>query len=321
VKRRTFGSTGLEVGVLGFGGAEIGFQHASDKAVDALFGTAIDAGINVIDTAAMYAESEEKIGKALIGRRHGVLLFTKCGRWAPPAWTKPGLYLRLRSRLRRLAGRPSQHGPFDWHPRALKWNIDKSLRRLKTDYIDVLQLHSCEEDTLRRGEVIEVLRAARSAGKVRYLGYSGEGDAALYALRSGLFDAVQVSVNIADQSALGLTVPLASERGIGVIAKRPIANGLWRQRQRPDGSDHQVYWDRLQELQYAFASGKRDVETALRFTLSAPGIHTAIVGTTNPKHLQENIRHATLGPLTREEFDAIRLRWEQVSGPDWIGQL
>jgi len=321
MNNRAFGSTELEVGALGFGGAEIGFKSASDSTVDTLVGIALDAGMNVIDTAAMYADSEEKIGKAMSGRRGKFLLFTKCGRCPPPTRSIPGFLLRSDRRLRRLLGLSSRYERFDWHPRALKWNIEQSLRRLRTDYIDVLQLHSCEEETLRQGDVIEVLSAARKAGKVRYIGYTGDGKAALYALRCGRFEAVQTSISIADQAAMELTLPLATARGIGVVAKRPIANGLWRPNQRPDNVDHQIYWDRLQKLQYRFTTDKRDFEIALRFTLSVPGVHTAIVGTTNPQHLRQNIRHAALGPLAKEEFDAIRSQWLRISKPDWVGQL
>jgi hypothetical protein len=316
-----FGSTGLEVGALGFGGAEIGFQRTSESTVDTLIGIALDAGINVIDTAAMYADSEQKIGKALSGRRDQVLLFTKCGRSPPPSHSVPGFRLRVHRRLSRSVGRPWRHDRLEWHPHALKWNIDQSLRRLRTDYIDVLQLHSCEEETLRQGDVIEVLAAARSAGKVRYIGYTGDGDAALYALRCGHFEAVQTSVNIADQAAMEQTLPFASDQGIGVVAKRPIANGLWRSASRPEVTDYQVYWDRLQQLQYGFMADGRDFEMALRFTLSVPGVHTAIVGTTDARHLKQNIHYAALGPLENEEFEAIRLHWKRISKPDWAAQL
>jgi hypothetical protein len=131
---------------------------------------------------------------------------------------------------------------------------------------------------------------------------------------------VQLSLNIADQEALVSALPLAVERGVGVIAKRPIANGLWRNTDRPESADNQAYWDRLQAMQYDFVQGERAFEMALRFTLSTPGVHTAIVGTTNPQHLLQNARYAAAGPLAQHEFEMIRARWNQVSGPNWTGQ-
>src|SRR4029077_6504762 len=80
VKKHLFGTTGMQVGVLGFGGAEIGFERATDRTGDELLGAALEVGVNVIDTAAMYEGSEEKLGRALRGRRNQFLIFTKCGR-------------------------------------------------------------------------------------------------------------------------------------------------------------------------------------------------------------------------------------------------
>jgi aryl-alcohol dehydrogenase-like predicted oxidoreductase len=321
--RRLFGSTGMQVGPLGLGGAEIGFERVSDQTVDVLLGIALDAGINVIDTAAMYDDSEEKIGKGLAGRRDRFLLFTKCGRSAPPVHSLVGLTLRSHSKLRSfLAFAPQPNPPLDWHPRALKWNIEQSLRRLRTDYLDLIQIHTCPESLLRDGAVIEVLERAQKAGKVRYIGYSGDGSSALYALRCGLFDTVQLSINIADQEALNSALPLAVELGVGVVAKRPIANGLWKNTHRPESADNQAYWDRLRALRYDFVQGdgERAFEIALRFTLSVPGVHTAIVGTANPEHLLLNVKYAAAGPLAPREFDAIRARWKQVSAPHWLGE-
>jgi aryl-alcohol dehydrogenase-like predicted oxidoreductase len=227
--------------------------------------------------------------------------------------------LRSHGKFLRLKGLADQYESLDWHPRALKKNIEQSLRRLKTDCIDLIQLHSCSEETLRQGEVIEVLHSARQAGKARHIGYSGDGVAALYAIQCGQFEAVQISVNIADQESLDLAVPPAIERGMGVIAKRPIANGLWRSDRMPETPHFQTYWDRLQQLHYDFLQDKRAYETALRFTLSTP-VHTAIVGTTNLAHLLQNAQYASAGPLPQPEFDVIRDRWKQVSTPNWIGQ-
>jgi hypothetical protein len=84
----------------------------------------------------------------------------------------------------------------------------------------------------------------------------------------------------------------------------------------------QPYWERLQELKYDFIDGEleRSIEVALRFTLSVPGVHTAIVGTTKPGRWLENARLVEKGPLPSEQYEAIRKRWQQVAGPDWEGQ-
>jgi len=100
----------------------------------------------------------------------------------------------------------------DWDPRLLTASIERSLQRLRTDCVDVAQLHSCAVDVLRRGGVIEALQRAREAGKARYLGYSGDGEAARYAITCGAFDTLQASVSIADQEAIDLTLPLARPR-------------------------------------------------------------------------------------------------------------
>src|SRR5271157_2640653 len=100
IRNHAFGTTGMQVGAIGFGGAEIGFERTNDRTVDALLGAALDVGINVIDTAAMYGDSEEKIGRALLGRRNQVLLFTKCGLYLPRL-SLTGFLLRSHHILRR----------------------------------------------------------------------------------------------------------------------------------------------------------------------------------------------------------------------------
>jgi hypothetical protein len=278
-------------------------------------------GVNVIDTAAMYADSEDKIGKALLGRRHEALLFTKCGLFAPNGLSLTGLSLRSHRRLRHSLGLGYPYETLDWHPRALRWNIEQSLRRLKTDYIDLIQLHSCSEEILRQGDAIEVLQRAREAGKVRHIGYSTDGKATPYAIACGQFESLQISLNIADQKSLDRLLPLAMQHGMGVIAKRPVANGLWMTNTKPDSIHQQAYWERLQKLRFDFLSGERAFETALRFTLSVPGVDTAIVGTTDPAHLLQNIEYAEAGCLDQAEFAMIRQRWKEVAEPDWTDQV
>ena len=296
MERRTFGQTDMQVSLLGFGGAEIG--QADQKTVDQLLHSAVDAGLNMIDTAECYGNSEELIGKSLAGRRDDYYLFTKCGHAAGLDYP-------------------------DWNPVMLEQSIDRSLKRLQVDYVDVIHLHSCSEEVLRQGEVIEVLKRAKEKGKTRYIGYSGDTTDALYAVQTGVFDSFETSVNIADQEAIELTIPEAVKRGMGVIAKRPVANVAWKEDTLSQTDYAYPYWVRLQELKYDFlADVQTGVKQALKFTLTVPGIATAIVGTANPARWKQNA--AMLeggGRLTQEEFDAIRTRWKEVAGRDWIGKV
>jgi aryl-alcohol dehydrogenase-like predicted oxidoreductase len=140
----------------------------------------------------------------------------------------------------------------------------------------------------------------------------------------GAFDTLQTSVNVADQETIELTLPLALEKKMGVIAKRPIANVAWKTGHRPMESYHHEYWERLRKLNYDFLNSfdlEKTIATALRFTLSVPGVHTAIVGTTKPERWEANARLLKAGPLSDPEFQAIRHRWEELAPRTWLGQI
>lgn len=290
----------MDVSVLGFGGSEIGYQDTSQKTVTDLLNSALDAGLNVIDTAECYRGSEEAIGSAISDRRDQVYLFTKCGH---------------------------PHGmesAANWSKDSILQSIERSLKRLQTDKIDVVFLHSCSESELKRGEVVDALQAARQKGYIRYTGYSGDSHAAKHAVQSGAFDVLQTSINIADQEAIELTLPLAREKNIGVVAKRPIANVAWKTGHRPMNSYQHEYWERLRKLNYDFLNSfdmEKTVEIALRFTLSVPGVHTAIVGTTQPERWEANARLLQAGPLPEAQFHSIRQRWDELAPRIWIGQI
>jgi aryl-alcohol dehydrogenase-like predicted oxidoreductase len=299
MEKRRLGKTDMDVTVLGFGGAEIGYAEALEETVANLLNGALDAGLNVIDTAECYRDSEEMIGCAASGRRNEFYLFTKCGHphggESAPNWSKDSI---LQS-------------------------IERSLKRLKTDKIDIVFLHSCSESELHKGEAIEALQTARQRGYIRYIGYSGDSRAAHFAAESGAFDALQVSINIADLVAIDLTMPIAREKNIGVIAKRPIANVAWKTGHKPIDSYHHEYWERLRKLNYDFLRNddrEKTVGIALRFTLSVPGVHTAIVGTKHPDRWEQNAKLLETGALSDAEFQAIRNRWEEVAPRIWVGQ-
>jgi aryl-alcohol dehydrogenase-like predicted oxidoreductase len=296
MERRRLGRTDMDVSILGFGGSEIGYERASGRTVARLLGSALDAGLNVIDTAECYEDSETLIGRALGARRGDVHLFTKCGHAG--GWARA-----------------------DWRPAALLPSIERSLRRLGTDHVDLVQLHSCSLAQLRKGDVIAALDRARERGWTRYIGYSGDGEAARYAIECGRFDTLQTSVSIADQQALDLTLPLARERRLGVIAKRPLANVAWRHARKPAEPYYQDYWARLRALDYDFLKGDAAVAIALRFTLAAPGVHTAIVGTAKPDRWPANAALLAAGPLPAAEVARIRARWREVAPASWQGQI
>jgi aryl-alcohol dehydrogenase-like predicted oxidoreductase len=297
MERRKLGNTDMDVSVLGFGGAEIGFEGKDAAAVKKVLDGALDAGLNVIDTAECYGKSEELLGEAVSKRRKDFFLFTKCGH-------------------------PEGYGTDDWTPKSVVKSIERSCKRLKTDRVDLVQLHSCSLELLQKGDVIAALDESRQKGLTRYVGYSGDGAAAKFAVESGRFDTLQISVSVLDQEALDLVLPIAVKKKVGVIAKRPIGNAAWKTGKKPESDYHHVYWDRSNKLKYGFLEpgSPAAFETALRFTLAAPGVHTMIVGTTKPDRWLENAKHVEKGALPKKELEKIRARWKEVADASWVGQ-
>ncbi len=299
MEKRQFGKTDMQVSILGCGGVEL--EGHSWEEIEQLLRSALDMGVNVIDTAECYGDSEGLIGRAIGSIRDQYYLFTKCGH---------------------AVGEELPDLP-DWDPRLLEASIDRSLRRLRTEYVDLIQLHNCPLDILNRGDVIKVLQKAQGAGKARYIGYSGDNEDARYAIRTAFFDSVQTSINIADQQEIDFTLPMARERNMGIIAKRPIANVAWKGASMPRNAYGYSYRERLQTLQYDFLRDNLEqaVATVLRFTLSVPGVDVAIVGTSNLDNLRRNVEAATQGPLPHEQYNAIRATWEERADQHWLGLL
>ena len=294
MEKRRLGRTNMDVTVLGFGGA--GIAGESIENIGNVLNSALDAGINVIDTAECYEGGEKSIGNAISKRRDEFFLFTKCGH-------------------------PRGIGSADWSASSILQSIERSLRRLQTDRIDLIQLHGCSEAVLKKGEAISALEKARERGWVRYLGYSGDGHPARFAVECDAFDALQTSINIADQEAVSQIAPLTRARNIGLIAKRPLANFAWKTGHKPINSYHHQYYERLRKLNFDFLrNDEGSIAIALRFVLSVPGVHTAIVGTTKPERCQENARLLESRPLPQNEYKAIRERWDVIAPKTWIGQ-
>jgi aryl-alcohol dehydrogenase-like predicted oxidoreductase len=298
MQKRTFGRTGLSVSPLGFGGAPIGYLKTDRDRIATILNFLLDHGVNVIDTAASYPGSEEAIGETVGHRRDQFVLVSKCGQ--------------------KVSGVEGE----DWSPPLIAQTVDRSLRNLRTDRLDVMLLHSCKLEVLERGDAVGALAKARDAGKIRFAGYSGDNDAAAYAATLPDIAVVETSISIADQANIVRVLPVARDHNVGVIAKRPIANAAWKDPSHQPGPyrDYaKAYTERLEKMDVqpadlGFAGPPEEAwpELALRFTLSFPEVHTAIIGTTNPANAKKNIEIANKGPLPREVVEKIRAAFQHA---------
>ena len=187
---------------------------------------------------------------------------------------------------------------------------------------------------LKKGEALEALLRAQKAGKIRFAGYSGDNEPAAYAAGLPGVSIIMTSLNLCDQANIRSVLPEARKRGIGVIAKRPIANSAWKPLAEQKGIyvDYvKTYAERframglsLGDLGFKGDSAIGWPQIALRFTLSQPGVHGAIVGTCRLSHAMANLEAAALGELPDEVIKAIQtafLNAEANSGQLWLGQI
>lgn len=307
--KRAFGNTGLSVSPLGFGSAPVGFLEQDNHQAGRILNFLLDHGMNVIDTGECYAGAEDMIGSTMAHRRNEYVLITKCGHKFPGA-----------------------EGA-EWTPQLVRQSVENSLRRLRTDHLDVVLLHTPALEVLKKGDVMTVLIEARDAGKIRFLGFSGDNDDAAYA--AGLPDVrvIETSVSICDQANIDNVLPLAAKRGLGVIAKRPIANSAWLPASAHRGfyGDYsRPYAERLRKMEILpgdigfDGATRRELwpEIALRFTISIPEVHTAIVGTTKLDNARANLDNIQVGPLPDLVVKKIREAFaeaEKRAGERWLG--
>jgi len=291
MEMRTLGDTDLQVSRLGLGLAEIGYELGlrGERQASRVLNQALDAGINFLDTAACYRDSEELIGRTVASRRDEFVLATKAGH--------------------ATNGYPGR----SWTAKTVRDSIERSLRRLKTDHVDLIQLHSCSLEVLKQGEVIQALLDAKIAGKTRYMGYSGDNEAARWAVESGHFDTLQTSFNLVDQRARIDLFLLAIEHGLGIIAKRPIANAAWG----GNSSAPSPYRRRVEEIrERGPIPGAPDdpILLSLGFTLAHDAVDTAIVGAKNPDHVRANVEMVKQAlPIARKAVDELHERYDELA--------
>jgi aryl-alcohol dehydrogenase-like predicted oxidoreductase len=316
VKLRPFGNTTLSVSEFGLGCARIGgiFQKDSAGFHDLLL-AARDSGINFFDTADIYSqgESETLVGRAFRGQRQRVIIASKAGYQLP---ARRMLAARLKPLLRPLIKRlglkraslPSGlRGAMaqDFSPAYLVKAVEGSLRRLRTDYLDLLQLHSPPLEVVERGDWVTALEGLKRSGKIRYYGVSCDTvDVGQAALRIPGVSSLQFVLSLLEQGASTAILPTLEQRGIAGIARESLANGLLVKRagefdlkQYCSSPEQEAQRTRqLEELRArANAEGKSLATLALEFATRQPGVSVTLLGARSKEQLfgllRERPRH------------------------------
>ena len=287
MEKRSFGTTGMNVTTLGYGAMEL--RHVNSAQAERLLNSVLDAGINFIDTSPDYGPSEEMIGESIAKRRDEYFLATKCG------CNVPNL------------GGDDAPGHI-WTGAQVRHNIEHSLRRLKTDYVDVWQVHSADPDELAASDVMETMQQIKAEGKVRHIAVSMKGATPRHGyeqLRPYLdgdwdaFEAIQIWYSAMTRASENAIVE-AAERGKGMIVR-----GVVRRIDPWASLDDFMAQNGLNDLR---SIGESAADFLLRFAIANPGLDTTIIGTKSMDHLAENIRAVEVGPLPVDVLAEVKRR-------------
>jgi aryl-alcohol dehydrogenase-like predicted oxidoreductase len=295
MNQRELGRTGIQVTQLGYGTMGLrgprtwGVRVVDDAAAERFLNLVLDSGMNFLDTAPDYGASEERIGRFISSRRHEYTLATKCG----CVYSQQGDQLQL---------------DHVWNQDVIRQNLKTSLRRLRTDYIDILQFHGGDAQTLVRAGLIDLLTEFRQAGLIRFLGVSSSLPDLPGLIDLNVFDTFQIPYSCLAPQHHDL-ITRAAQSGAGIIIRGGIAQGgPDAEIQRPALND---VWTRAGLDEFVTAELTR-AQLILRYTLAHPHCHTVIVGTCNPGHLAENLRAAAAGPLDPPRVAEITARVQAV---------
>ncbi len=279
------GRTGLKVYPVGLGTVEIGLPYGigeqalpSDKEAERILKTAVELGVNYIDTARGYGMAEERIGKFGISRLPGVVIGTKCAQFLEKGEDLRGMELEKRIRM----------------------EVEESLKKLKVETLSLLQLHGGNKEQIERGELIDIVRRLMEEEKVQHAGICTRSeDAAMAAINSGFFETVQTAYSILDQRMAADLLPYAKDQNVGIINRSVLLKGalttaVW---QLPPE------FDPLKENSAKAAAVAKKISLdlptlAMRFVLSNPAVSVALIGTFQPQHLRAAKTAADAGPLS-----------------------
>ena len=296
IQTRTLGRTGADVTILSYGAMELRGAprgpEIADEDAGRLLNRVLDGGINLIDTSPDYGRSEELIGTYLSGRRDEFFLASKCGcPLNPPADATP----------------PYAH---DYTPGNVRADVEQSLRRLRTDRLDLVQVHmSPSRATLAENHTVETLQELQAEGKLRFIGMSGILPNLPDHLAMGVFDVFQIPYSAVQRDHEEL-ITEAADAGAGTFIRGGAARGAASEDKNwqvgplsQQAGLGQRNWETSGIASLVREAGLTSMEFVLRFTLSHPGLSTTIVGTANPAHLAGNIAIAEQGPLPADLYD------------------
>jgi aryl-alcohol dehydrogenase-like predicted oxidoreductase len=298
------GRTGLQVGRLGYGAMELRGPRAwgppvTDDQTGTLLNAVLDSGMNLIDTSPDYGDAEEHIGRWISHRRAEFVLSSKCG--CPMS----------------ASGDPRAQPPHDYTRTNIRAGVERSLRRMRTDHLDILMVHLSPSVAVMRSEdTIAEMLALRDEGTIRFTGMSGELPHLPDHLALGVFDVYLVPYSPLDLSH-GDLITAAAAAGAGTIARGSIARPLTpppdvlpEPIRRPLADLHErLTAARLDDL----ADGASPMELLLRFLLGHPALDAVLVGSTRVAHVQANVAAARKGPLPPDVYDELRRRLAEPS--------
>lgn len=291
-----FGRTALNVTRLGFGAMEIrgprawGGRPVMEEQAETILNAVLDAGINLIDTANDYGRSEEFIGRCISHRRSEYLLATKCGC----------------NVIRRDEN--TDDTPHVWTKENTFRGLHESLERMKTDYVDVIQLHNPSVEQCEEGHLVEALEEMRDQGLARWIAISTTVPHLPTYLEWGVFDVFQIPYS-ALQRTHETWITKASEAGIGTIIRGGVARG-----EPGVGLGDADRWRKFEEAKLDELREEGESRTAflLRFALTHPSANTIIVGTLKPEHLKENVEAVKRGSLSSDVYVEAKRRLDSV---------
>jgi aryl-alcohol dehydrogenase-like predicted oxidoreductase len=329
MKKRLLGKTGFEVSEVGIGTWQVGGKWGSvfnNKNADEILNTAIDNGVNFIDTADVYSngESEKAVGRLIHSRRERIYVATKCGRKFSP------------------------HTDKAYQIKELRKFVEDSLKRMGLETLDLIQLHCPPTETYNRPEIFELFLTLKKEGKILNLGVSVEKvEEALKAIEYENVTTVQIIFNMLRQRPAEKFFAEAAKRNIGILARVPLASGLLTGKFSPSttfgkndhrtfnrngeafdkgetfsGVDYMKGLEAVEEIKKLFPQHSNLPAIALKWILMFNEISCVIPGASSPDQVLSNIAASDLPSLTPAQMDSIKeiykkYIWPLIAGEKW----